>query len=182
MTDHIHKSLLTNETHKTLSPEQIARNKVRSKTWVTSNKPSLTEQHHKNSTNINNILNQYKNNPELLLNTNNNSHLYGDFSQATDYQTSLNTIMHAEEQFNALPSKTREKFHNSPLEFLEFVENNKSPEALVELGIAVPHNIPKTLDDVHQSLEKHFRLPTDPDYVETPTGDPRASKKKTKDS
>lgn len=61
--------------------------------------------------------------------------LYGDFTTATDYQEAQNTILHARDQFAALPAKVRDRFKNSPAEFLSFVANPKNLDEMATLGL-----------------------------------------------
>jgi len=59
---------------------------------------------------------------------------YGDFANVSDYQTSLNTVMHAQQQFEALPANIRKRFDNDPASFLEFCSNEENVDELRELG------------------------------------------------
>lgn len=54
---------------------------------------------------------------------------YGDFCEAQDYLTALNTLKRADAQFYSLPSEVRERFDNSAAKFLDFVR----PENLEQL-------------------------------------------------
>ncbi len=63
---------------------------------------------------------------------------FGDFSTSVDYQTSLNTIIKAREQFELLPSKLRSKLNNDPSKFLEFVADPKNEEELIKMRLAQP--------------------------------------------
>ena len=67
---------------------------------------------------------------------------YGDFSNATDYQASLNQVLEAKAAFEALPSHVRARFQNEPQQLLEFMEDpNNEPEA-VKLGLVPAKNMP----------------------------------------
>ena len=63
---------------------------------------------------------------------------YGDFSDATDYQTAMNALIASEREFDALPSNIRKHFNNDPYELVKFVENPDNFEKGVELGIFEP--------------------------------------------
>lgn len=63
---------------------------------------------------------------------------FGDFTQVCDYRSALDRVMRADEVFMALPAKVRSRFQNDPALFLEFVEDPKNAQELVELGLAVP--------------------------------------------
>ena len=61
---------------------------------------------------------------------------YGDFSQVTDYQNSLNVVKHAQDQFAALSSTVRKRFDNDPAKFLEFATDPSNLSEMVSLGLA----------------------------------------------
>lgn len=85
---------------------------------------------------INNILRKYKKTghlPELIK----RNAQYGDFSQIEDYQTSLNTVKKAQEQFDSLSAEVRKKFENDPAKMLDFVSNPENIEEMYNLGLAV---------------------------------------------
>lgn len=62
--------------------------------------------------------------------------LEGDFTNIDDYQSALNTVMAADENFMRLPSSVREKFNNSSQQFVDFCLNPANIEAVRELGLA----------------------------------------------
>lgn len=97
--------------------------------------PSLTQQGEKKACDINNILKRYKATGVLPQNMHNNP-IYGDFSNAEDFQTSLQIVQTAMDQFNLLPSSVRDRFRNSPAEFLAFVNDKKNSEELIKMGLA----------------------------------------------
>lgn len=72
---------------------------------------------------------------------------YGDFSNVEEYQTSLNIVIRANDQFNALSSELRDRFQNDPSKFLEFCDNPQNSEELVKLGLAIPKKIEQTVND-----------------------------------
>lgn len=61
-----------------------------------------------------------------------------DLPEAYDFQSSMNTVIHAQEAFMALPAKVRDRFHNEPGEFLAFVSDPANADELVKLGIRNP--------------------------------------------
>ncbi len=97
--------------------------------------PSLAKQSFKKECDINNIMNKYKK-TGVITHLATPSGKYGDFSQATDYQTSLNTVMYAQTLFNELNSDIRAKFNNDPSQFLEYAENPDNLEGMIEMGLA----------------------------------------------
>ena len=87
---------------------------------------SLTQQHFKDETDINNILRQF--NITGLLPEQPLSPRYGDFTGIGDYHGALNAVIAAEDQFMALPANLRARFENDPAQLIDFLndENNRS--------------------------------------------------------
>lgn len=63
---------------------------------------------------------------------------YGDFSSVPDYQESLEIINHANEQFAMLDVEIRNRFQNSPEQFLAFVSDSKNVDELEKMGLLKP--------------------------------------------
>ena len=78
---------------------------------------TLTQQHYKDETDINNILRQF--NITGLLPENTLSPRYGDFSGISDYQSALNAVIAAESDF----------------ELINFLENDQNYDEAVKLGL-----------------------------------------------
>lgn len=100
------------------------------------NSPSLTKQSFKDDTDINNITAKYERTgalPDMIK----ENPRYGDFSEAPDYQAALDTVMHAQAQFDALDARIRARFGNDPAQFLEFATNRENIDEMVKLGLAV---------------------------------------------
>lgn len=70
---------------------------------------------------------------------------YGEASPA-DYHHSMNVILQAQNMFNELPSSLRNRFHNDPAEFLEFVQDEKNAAEAKELGLALAPDVQERLD------------------------------------
>jgi phage internal scaffolding protein len=65
---------------------------------------------------------------------------YGDFSNVRDYQSAMNAIIEAEDNFLELTPEVRARFENNPQKLLDFVEN---PANLAELkAIFGEKNVP----------------------------------------
>lgn len=96
---------------------------------------SMTKQAFKAESDINNVIAKYDK-TGLISNVNASVAQYGDFTQVNEYQESLNRVLAAQDAFNSLPSKIREKFANDPGTFFEFATNPKNADAMVELGLA----------------------------------------------
>lgn len=62
--------------------------------------------------------------------------LTGDFTEAVnDYQTALNMIIAADNEFMKLPAQVRERFRNDPAELISFLENEQNRDEAERLGI-----------------------------------------------
>ena len=101
----------------------------------------LTEQNHKDETDINNIVRKY-NKTGLIDHLNQFEKQYGDMT-GYDYQDAMNTVAAANTMFEGLPSAIRNKFDNDPAKFINFVDDEANADKLVEMGLAKPKvNIP----------------------------------------
>lgn len=60
---------------------------------------------------------------------------YGDFSSGLDYQTSLDQVIAAQRDFEALPAHVRKHCQNDPREFLAMVFDEGRRDELLELGL-----------------------------------------------
>ena len=87
---------------------------------------TLTQQHFKDETDINNILRQF--NITGLLPESPLSPRYGDFTGIVDYHSALNSVIAAEDGFMELPAMLRARFNNDPAQLIDFLndENNRS--------------------------------------------------------
>jgi phage internal scaffolding protein len=93
----------------------------------------LTEQHHSEQCDVNTILATYMKTGVLPpIDTNAR---YGDLSDF-DYQSMQNQIANANSLFEQLPENVRHKFGNEPYRFLNFVQDEKNYDELVEMGLA----------------------------------------------
>jgi len=97
---------------------------------------SLTHQSEMASCDINRIMHKFEK-TGILEHRNNFEGQYGDFLDASDYQTSINQVIEADEMFQTLPAKLRRRFHNDPAAFLEYVSNPENTEEMYQLGLAI---------------------------------------------
>lgn len=63
---------------------------------------------------------------------------FGDASALPDYQEAQNIIVVAKTAFEALPAKVRERFHNSPEKFLDFMADEDNRAEAQALGLLKP--------------------------------------------
>lgn len=94
---------------------------------------TLTQQHFKDETDINNILRQFNITgllPEAPL-----SPRYGDFTGVVDYHTALNQVIAAEDEFMTLPADLRARFQNDPAQLIDFLNDENNRSEAVNLGL-----------------------------------------------
>lgn len=96
---------------------------------------SLTEQHHKNDCDVNQILKRYLK-TGILDSRNVKTPMYGDFSFApSDYRQAVELLEEARSRFLALPSEVRERFGNDPGAVLDFLNDPANRDEAVKLGL-----------------------------------------------
>lgn len=97
-------------------------------------KPSMTKQSFKDECNINKIMARFEKTGAI-------DHYakyaptYGDASPL-ELMDAQQIIINAETMFSELPSNIRKRFHNSPEEFLEFVQDESNIVEMRKLGLA----------------------------------------------
>ena len=95
--------------------------------------PGLTEQAHKNETDVNYILKDYVR-TGFIKHAKENQGKYDDIS-VQDFQEAMFIVAEANSMFEELPGQVRKEFKNDPSRFLEFVQNPNNAEKMQELGI-----------------------------------------------
>ena len=91
-----------------------------------------TEQEHIQEADINYIADRFMRTgeaPQVL-----NLPTAGDFEGIFDFQTAMNTIAAAKNEFMSLPAKVRTRFANDPAKLLEFVHDRDNYDEAVKLG------------------------------------------------
>ena len=96
---------------------------------------SLTKQSFKEECDINNIVRKFETQGILPDNIRSNPQ-YGDFTNLPSYQESLNVVIEANERFTDLPAKVRKRFDNDPGKLIDFCQDPKNLDEMVELGLA----------------------------------------------
>jgi phage internal scaffolding protein len=94
----------------------------------------MTKQNHKAECDINNIIKQYQK-TGILNHVANSTAEYLNLPSNFDYQDALNTVIAAEDAFNQLPSKVRDRFSNDPASLLAAINNPAMRTELEEFGI-----------------------------------------------
>lgn len=101
--------------------------------------PSMTQQHFKDETMIDNIIQKYAETGFLTDPFSPKRPIqFGDFSNVTDFQTAQNAVARTTEYFESLPSHIRASFNNSPQEFLKALNDPEQRGKLEELGFVAP--------------------------------------------
>jgi len=96
--------------------------------------PSRTKQSHRDECDINVIMKKFESTgqlPDMIK----EMPQYGDFADAPDYLEALNTVQHAQNQFAALSATVRDRFANSPENFLAFASDPRNLKEMEKLGL-----------------------------------------------
>lgn len=94
---------------------------------------SKTQQHFAEDADINTIVRRFNLTGELP--TDFRSPQYGDFTGVSDYQTALDSVIAADNEFMRLPAEVRERFNNDPQQLLDFVSDSKNRDEAAKLGL-----------------------------------------------
>ncbi|QCQ84869.1 internal scaffolding protein [Blackfly microvirus SF02] len=111
--------------------------------------PDMTRQSEMAGCDIHNILKQFSQRGfEDLVRQNAALGQYADLTDLPEYQDALNIVHAADASFAALPSQVRDRFHNDPMRFIEFLQDPRNQDEAVRLGLATkrpePEPPPKT--------------------------------------
>ena len=107
--------------------------KVKLKVVTYTGDESKVQKDMQDETDISNILEKYGRTGMLPVME--NPGMYDDFSDIPDYQEAQNRIRRADEAFNALPSKLREKFENDPAKMIQFLSDKENTKEAIKLGL-----------------------------------------------
>lgn len=118
--------------------------------------PSATLQSFKDDADINCIIARYENtgvlvDPSVPVSRTPN---FGDFSALPTYQEAQNVIIAAKNAFDALSSKIRERFHNDPAAYYDFVRSLKKGSEAYDEAIALGI-VNQSIDDSHEVPPGH---------------------------
>lgn len=93
-----------------------------------------TKQSFADECNINKIMKQYER-TGLITHENSMHPVYGDFSNVDDYQTSMNKVIAAQDDFDNLSARVRKRFGHDPAELIEFMADEKNLDEAISLGL-----------------------------------------------
>ena len=100
--------------------------------------PSLTEQSHAETVNINHIMARYQRN-RVLDHVNMHQGTYNDYANAPTYYEAQCVIANANSMFESVPPHIRADFQNDPAQFVDFMQNPENREAIEEYGFDASH-------------------------------------------
>ncbi|AXH75069.1 MAG: internal scaffolding protein [Microviridae sp.] len=118
------------------SPFNYSSDAVSLQTGLFCDDPSLTQQQFAAETDINNIVSTFLKTGYLPEPSRMPQYL--DYEGVFDYQSALNVVRMADENFARMPAPIRARFHNSPQEFLDFFADPSNQAEAIRLGLAVP--------------------------------------------
>ncbi|AXH73808.1 MAG: internal scaffolding protein [Microviridae sp.] len=129
-----------------------------------------TKQEFKEECDINTLMAKYQSTGEMPC-INQTAPQYLDVS-AIDYQECMEFVAGAQSLFNELPSSLRNRFDNSPAQFLDFTSNPENYAEMSKLGLLKPEH-----ERVHRSPASASQPPVvqafaDSNGVPTPTPSP----------
>lgn len=104
---------------------------------------SLTQQQFKEESDINNIVDRFMKTGHLPDPV--SMPQYVDYEGVFDFQSAMNVVRQADENFMRMDAKVRARFHNSPQEFLEFFADPANTDEAVRLGLAVSKPVTKEI-------------------------------------
>ena len=103
---------------------------------------SLTQQQFKDESDINTIVDRFM--KSGVMPTPINMPQYVDYEGVFDFQSAMNAVRAADENFMRMDAKIRARFNNSPQEFLEFFSNSENTQEAIRLGLAIPQAAAET--------------------------------------
>jgi phage internal scaffolding protein len=118
------------------TPYNYDTNQISDETGLKCLDASLTQQQFAEESDINNIVDRFMKTGHIPSPA--SMPQYADYEGVFDFQSAMNVVRQADENFMRMDAKVRARFHNSPQEFLEFFANPDNAEEAVRLGLAVP--------------------------------------------
>lgn len=118
------------------TPYNYDMNQVSDETGLSCSDPSLTQQQFAEESDINFIVDRFMKTGHIP--TPASMPQYADYDGIFDFQSAMNVVRQADENFMRMDAKVRARFHNSPQEFLEFFADPANADEAVRLGLAVP--------------------------------------------
>ena len=120
-------------------------------------KTTMTEQHHKQSCDINHIMAKYVK-TGLLTHINENQPQYGDLT-GLDFKQSMDLITEQTSKFMTLPAGIRAMFQNDPAQYLDLMTQEDGAEQLK--AMLAPEPIPTAGVTEENTVEATTEPPTE---------------------
>ena len=95
---------------------------------------SKTRQSQKAETEINGIINKYKQ-TGIFTHIKDKMPFFGDASEVQDYKSAIDAVQASNAAFQELPAEIRAKFDNDPAKLVEFLSDSKNDEKAIKLGL-----------------------------------------------
>lgn len=124
---------LTGEVLQLRTPYNYDTDEVSVQTGLACQKPSKTQRQFKEETDINTIVERFGKSGEKP--PTGTFPTEQDFTEAFDFQTSMNVLVKARETFMELPAKTRARFQNDPQQFMQFIHDEENTAEAAKLGL-----------------------------------------------
>jgi len=121
------------------TPYNYDTNKASDEAGLRCDDPSLTQQQFAEEADINTIVDRFM--KSGVMPTPSVMPQFADYEGVFDFQTAMNVVKAADENFMRLDSKVRARFNNSPQQFLEFFSNAENTDEAVRLGLALPRAV-----------------------------------------
>lgn len=103
---------------------------------------SLAAQEYKDESDINVILKRYAAGDNSVVRS---SGVFADVSQLGDFQSQLEIVRRATEDFAALPADVRSRFGNDPASLVAFLSDSSHDDEAVKLGLKVRPTVEPSL-------------------------------------
>lgn len=107
---------------------------LRKRIQYSSDKPSRTQQHFEEETNVNSVIKKYQR-TGMITHVRQGQPMYGDFTQYGDFKTQLDSVRSAFDLFSSLPAHVRKKFSNNPENLIQFLADSNNDEEAIKLGL-----------------------------------------------
>lgn len=111
---------------------------------------SMTQQQFRDEADINEIVRRFGLTGQLPDNL--SMPVSGDFTGVSDFQSAMNLVLQAQEEFMKLPAPVRERFGNDPGKLMAFLDDASNRDEARNLGLLAPE--PEKTRDVVQAVDE----------------------------
>lgn len=123
------------------TPYNYDTDEVSNQTATTCPEPTLTQQQFADDANINVMMERFGVTGEIPQVR--NLPTSGDFTNTVNnYQSAMNLLVQAQQEFMRQPANIRARFNNDPQLFMNFMENPDNGEELIRMGLATRRPTP----------------------------------------